>query len=885
MQEIQGYEIKEKIYEDKTIVIFRGNMIGEGSKPVIIKTLNAKTANLKDASKLVYEYEITRRLNIDGILKIIRLEQVNGVPALIMEDTGVIFLKKYLEIPLSHMPTIFSISMQLVETIGKLHRNGVIHRNLKLDSIVIEPSSGHVQISDLSMAVEFSNEIQDSTICDMPIGALPYMSPEQTGILNRAVDYRSDYYSLGVILYEITTGRFPLYAKDSEEWIYAHVAQPPQHLREINPDIPKVFSQVVMKLISKNPEKRYQSAKGLLWDIKECQRQWTAKGKITPFTLGRMDLPGRLNGPSKLFGRKKEAGILKSEMDRVYNGQSMLVFVHGYAGVGKTALVDRIIKPLAVKKGFYIYGKCDQLQRKMPYAPLIEAFGKLMRQILSESHENLSEWKEKLLRALGDNGAVITEIIPEVELVIGPQSPVKELKLQEAQNRFRMTFRNFISVFAQRKHPLVLFLDDLQWVDTASLQLLKYLCQYRDNCYLLLIGAYRENEVTGDHPLISAAVEIKQAGIEVRYIPVKPLDLYDTCRYIADVLHSEVEKVHSLAGVFYRKTAGNPFFLEQLLQVVLRGENITFNAYEGYWIWDVKCLQKMGMPEDVVRFLTGKLKVLPENTRNVLEISAYIGNTFSIEILGSVCEMTISQTAAELQLAAQEGLVLPRNDASIFLPESDTGEYEFLHDCVRQAAYSLLTERQKKKLHLKIGRLMLKNVKEEKLEDEIISIMDQLNRGLDLVTLPEEKIKLAGFNLLAGRKAKDSTAYDAAANYFKSGIALLPENSWIEHYQLTYALYLERLQCEYLCGRLDEADRLFDLILEHVRTDVEKADVYSLKMALNSCAGDYLKAVQYGLMALRHIGYILPAKPGKAAIFKEIILFKWHMRGKKLKIC
>ena len=858
MLSFPGYKITEEIYDNNQLKIYRGHSVQDRT-PVLIKVLQAGASPV-EVARLMNEYEITLSLTIKGIIKPLRLERLGLNIALIMEDNGNISLGKYLLTSRLELSAFFFIALQLTETLGELHQLGIIHRDLRPENILIHPSTKQVYIIDFGSAVHLSRKGQNNLIPNPFVGTLAYMSPEQIGRMNMTVDQRSDYYSLGVILYEILTEQLPLQAGNHIQWVNAHLAQRPKYPREINPDIPPAVSAIIMKLLAKTPGERYQSALGLLADLKECQRQWSRAGVIDPFVLAHFDLSDRFRLPRKLYGREKEVEALTAAFKRVSSGQTELLVVHGYAGIGKTVLIQETLKPLVAEKGYFITGKFDQLQQNIPYAPIIQAFEDLIQQFLTESQASLTTWKGKLLQALGRSGAVITEVIPAVELIVGPQPPVESLQPREAQNRFRMVFRKFIQVLAQKEHPLIIFLDDLQWADQASLNLFQSISEDLNNRYLFLIGAYRDNEVTGANLLLSTLEELKREDIPVWQMALGSLDLTHTSQFIADTLHCAKERSESLAEILFRKTGGNPFFLSQLLQSAYEENLLSFNAGDGCFEWFPAVIHELPMADDVVKLMLGKLQKLPLESRNVLKLASCLGNSFNLKILAIVCEKSLEHTTADLWQSIVEGLVLPVNDT----------RYEFLHDRVQQAAYSLVSEEEKNETHVKIGRLILQNTSQDELDEKIFDVMDHLNRGLDLVKDPTERFKLAEYNLLAGKKAKSTTAYGSALNYFISGLDLLPDQAWDEHYQVCYDLHLERSDCEYLCSHFDQAEQLFDLLLSKAKTDLERADIYGIKMAFHLSQERYQASLRLGIKGLSLLGVSLPKNPGKIEFFKEI---------------
>ncbi|NSW90688.1 MAG: AAA family ATPase [Firmicutes bacterium] len=882
---LPDYIICEQIHENSRINIYRG-YTARHRVPVIIKALKKEAANSIGISRLIHEYEITRNLNIEGIIKAIRLEQAGSFFALIMEDIGAVSLRKYMQDHPVSLQNFLDIAVHLTEVLGRLHQKGIIHRDLKPENILIHPSMGKVYIIDFSSAELFPAESKNTLLSNNPAGTLEYMSPEQTGRLNIGIDQRSDLYSLGVIFYEIMTDQLPLQAEKPAEWIHAHLTRKPEPPDKINPDIPSVISDIIMKLLAKGAEERYQSAYGLLWDLKECKRQLIQTGRIEPFSIGRMDVSARFQLPRKLYGREREKEALKAAFDRVCEGQAETILVSGYPGVGKTMLINESLKPIVMEKGYFIMGKFDQLRQNIPYAPFAAAFGNLVKQLMTESQKELDRWKKRILCALGRNGAVVTEIIPELEWIIGKQIPVDVLSPKETENRFLLVFRDFVRAFARREHPLVLFLDDLQWSDPASVHLLKYLNQDANLHFLLFIGAFRENEVNGDHPLAEMLEESRKGKPHEKHISLLPMERNQVEKLVAETLHAESENTAALAEVLYRKSGGNPFFLGQLLTLIHDEGFLYFNTQEGCWKWELEAIQKLQPGEDVLETLLKKLQRLPEETREIMKLAACIGNRFDLETLAAVSGKSLEETASCLMPSILEGLVLTavnqKKNLTSAYPETMLSVFEFLHDRVQQAVYSLIPENEKKEKHIVIGRLLLQNTVRSSPEEKILSIMDHFNRSLELIYDPVERMELAGYNLMAGRKAKVSAAYASALQYFRSGRALLPDAAWEHAYSLSYDLHLELAQAEYLSGNVKAAEELFDAVIEKAGTELERAGVYGLKVILYAGMGKYAEAVRTGIHALENLGVKLPVHPKKLDYARELLLYKWYMRNKKI---
>jgi PAS domain S-box-containing protein len=653
------------------------------------------------------------------------------------------------------------------------------------------------------------------------------------------------------------------------ELVHAHLAKQPTPPHQIKPEISVVISQIITKLMAKNAEERYQSALGLKYDLETCLHSLKETGEIPVFEIGKRDIQDRFIIPEKLYGREQEVEILLDAFARVADGASELMLVAGFSGIGKTAVVNEVHQPIVKQRGYFIKGKFDQFNRNIPFSAFVQAFRNLMGQLLTEPDAVIQEWKTKIIEALGENGQVIIEVIPELEIIIGQQLPVSELSGNAAQNRFNLLLQKFIQVFTTKEHPLVMFLDDLQWADSASLQLIKLLTANNKNPYLLLIGAYRDNEVNPTHPLILTLNEINNIGTTVNTITLQNLSYLKLNQLVADTLGCAEEFAWSLSQLIYQKTQGNPFFTTQFLKALHHDKLIEFNLLEGCWQCDITKINQQALTDDVVEFMTFQLRKLPLSTQQVLRLAACIGNQFDLKILAIVSEQSEIETASYLWNALQEGLILPQSDVYKFYiceekqavcqENSEIVAYKFLHDRVQQAAYSLIPDEQKPTTHLRVGQLLLKNTSSAAIEANIFEIVSQLNQGIDIITQQSEKFNLAQLNLIAGRKAKASTAYRAAVKYLASGRELLPENSWNTHYSLTFGLYRELAECEYLTGNLNQAEKLFDLALHHAQDKFDKADIYAIQMYLKMTQGENIQAAcEAGLQGLSIMGMQLP---------------------------
>ncbi len=767
------------------------------------------------------------------------------------------------------------VAVQVVDALGELHQGDLVHGSIRPQEILIDDDTGEVRLGGLGISALIRGQMSlydEAYLREY----LPYISPEQTGRMNSSVDHRSDFYSLGITFYELLSGKPPFQADDPLELIHAHIARNPQPLVELNGNLPEVLSEIVMKLLAKNAEERYQSAFGLRVDLYACLTQLRQRGEIVSFALGREDVPERLTIPQKLYGREAEIAELLSAFEGVAQGDTQVVLVSGHAGIGKTALVQEVQKLIVQQRAYFIMGKFDPYQPSVPYASLTQAFGGLIRQILTESDQQVETWRERLEQALGRNAQIIIDAIPEVELVIGPQPPVSELPPTEAQNRFNFVVQNFVHTFATQEHPLVLFLDDMQWADRPSLNLVAHLLAHADTKYLLVIGAYRESDVDPGHPLSLMLGEIEESGKTIRALKLGSLSATYVDQLVADTLHSEIEPARPLAQQCLEKTAGNPFFLNQFLMALYEDEHLYFERKLGQWRWDLEAIQDLRITDNVLDLMAGKIRKLSEPTQLTLQLAACVGSAFDLDTLAEVSEKSPGEVVIDLQSAVKEGLILPPEEGGHFREITKQGRqsYCFLHDRVQQAAYSLIAEDLEKEIHLKIGRLMLENSPQIEQDEKLLDIVAHLNRGVELIISEVEFTQLARLNLLAGQRAKAAVAYEPALSYLRAGTDILRVDRWGTQYELCYALHMELAECEYLSGNLDQAEMLFDIILNHAGTNLDKAKVYRIKLALYQNIGQSQQALDCGIEGLRLMGYRLPVAPSKIAILVEILRAK-----------
>jgi PAS domain S-box-containing protein len=690
-------------------------------------------------------------------------------------------------------------------------------------------------------------------------GTLAYMAPEQTGRMNRSVDSRSDLYALGVTFYEMLTGQLPFTAADPMEWVHCHIARQPVPPTEQVAGVPGPLAAIVMKLLAKTAEERYQTAAGVTADLRRCQAEWEATGRIGPFPLGTHDASDRLLIPEKLYGREREIDALIAAFGRVVaQGTTQLVLVSGYSGIGKSSVVNELHKVLVPPRGLFASGKFDQYTRDIPYATLAQAFQSLVRSLLSQSEAELGQWRDSLSEAVGPNGQLIVNLVPELELVIGKQPPVADLPPQDAQNRFQMVFRRFLRVFAHKEHPLALFLDDLQWLDAATLDLLEHLVTHSEVRHLLLVGAYRDNEVSPSHPLLRTLEAIRKAGARVEEIVLAPLRLDDVGQIVADALHCAPERVRPLAQLVQEKTGGNPFFAIQFFTALAEEGLLAFDPITQAWQWNMDRIRAKSYTDNVVDLMAGKLKRFSVTTQEVLKQLACLSNITEIATLTLVQGEKEGTVHTALWEAVHAGLVVQHGSS-----------YKFPHDRIQQAAYSLIPDEHRADIHLHIGRVLLASMTADQLTEHLFDVANQLNRGAARLIDRDEKAQVATIDLRAGRKAKESAAYTSACVYLAAGMALLDDQDWDSQYELTFSMWRERAKCELLSGNFEKAEQLILELLQRCASKVDQAAVYRLKVLLHTVKSENAQAVASALTCLRLFGIDIPTHPTREQVQAE----------------
>ncbi|AEF99558.1 PAS domain S-box protein [Methylomonas methanica] len=854
---VPGYTLIAPVCETGDLHIYQACRTLDGL-PVLLKMPSAARPAPVLLRRLEHELEMARDLDSSRIARPLALERQAGNAALVLAQGPVKTLASLLDSPLN-VPTFLRIAIGITDALAEIHRHELVHKDIKPEHVLLDDAD-HVWLTGLGIASRLPRERQAPEPPEIIDGTLAYMAPEQTGRMNRSIDSRSDLYALGITFYQMLTGVLPFTGNDPMEWVHSHIARQPISPNQRVGGLPEPMSNMVMKLLAKTAEDRYQSAAGVGADLRNCQKQWESVGHIDSFPLGAQDVSDRLLIPEKLYGRQAEIDTLLAAFDQILTtGVPELVLVSGYSGVGKTALVNELYKALVSSRGLFAAGKFEQYKRNIPYATLIQALQNLVRQILGKAEAEVAMWRDMIQQAVGMNGQLIVSLVPEVELVIGKQTPLSVLAPKEAQNRFQMVLRRFLGVFARPEHPLVLFLDDLQWLDAATLELIEQLVTGSEVCHLLLVGAYRDNEVGPTHILMRMLDAMRKREAGLREIVLAPLAIEDVSSLIADSLHCDLGRVQPLASLVFQKTGGNPFFVIQFLTALAEEKLVVFDAGARCWSWDLARIHAKGYTDNVVELMVGKLNRLPAATLSTLEQFACLGHVAQISILTKVCGQSADALHASFWEAIRLGLVLCQGVT-----------YTFSHDRVREAAYSLIPVEKRKSTHWKIGKLLLDDTASQARDEGFFDLINHLNLGRPLHATREEKSELAELNRQAGCRAMASAAFAAAMQYFDTGLKLLEKGAWLNQYSLALTLHQEAAEAACLCGRYDRLNELAEAVHLQAASLLDEIPIYETEIRALTAQGQLLPSIRHGLIVLGRLGMPLSEEPTAAEVEEHL---------------
>jgi predicted ATPase/transcriptional regulator with GAF, ATPase, and Fis domain len=860
-----GYRLTAELSRDAHAVLWRAERRADGAR-VLLK-MATPGAQPSAAAAIRREHALLATLAGPGLPRAVGLADADGQTALVLEDPGGALLATALETGPLPLAAALALGRSVASSLTTLHRAGVVHKHVNPFTVLAGAAGGDATLIDFALASRLSQETQVLVAPNRLPGRLAYISPEQTGRMNRVVDYRTDLYSLGATLYHALTGAPPFESDDALEIVHWHIARPPRDLQHRNPVVPGVVSRLVLKLLAKTVEQRYQSATGVVADLDVCLAA-LGRGETPPFfDLATRDARDRFTLPQALYGRSAETAVLLQAFEHACEGPPVLMLVEGYSGVGKTSLVQEVHKPITARHGRFLSGKFDQLDRSVPYGALIQALRALVRELLAGSDAEIAVLAADLRRAIGATASVLEPVMPELASLLGPLEPVPPLGPTESQNRFVYALQGFLSVIAGPDHPVVIFLDDLQWADRGTLAVVESLVTSPAVTHLLIIGAFRDHEVGPEHALTRTVGHLRESGARVRTVAVPPLQVAHIKQLVADALGTDDGDVRALAGLVHEKTGGNAFFALQLLRALHADGTIAFDDASGQWRVDLARVRLAQRTENVIDLMTRELDRLPGATAPLVTLAACIGNTFSIATLAIADVSSRAQVARDLWPAVHAGLVVPLGDAYEQLQEPDETQliaadprFRFLHDRVQQAAYGRIAAADRAPVHLRLGRLLLgdHDGRGTVPDDDLFDIVNHVNVGLGLVDAADERLRLASLNLAAGRRAKASAAFPAALAYFDAGVVLLPDDRWAEAYALAFALATEQAECAYLCGQFERADATVDAIVRQARSRMDKAAAYRIRVVQYENLARYADAVGAGREALAMFDLVLP---------------------------
>ena len=868
--------LPSKIYfENEIYTLYKAFDIKANSE-VIYKIPKSSSVSGGDVNRLKNELNISKLITSDRIGKSFRLDKIDHKYVLVREFIKGIELKEKFVGGINDISAFLDVAISIVEAIKDLHDSGVYHKDINPTNIIID-KTGRTTLIDLGIGAKI---IGTAEVVDEEFnGTLDYISPEQTGRVNRKVDLRTDFYSLGVTLYYLTCGQLPFSGDETMELVHKHIAAEIPLLHIHFNFVPLLYSRIIAKLMAKNPDDRYQSASGILFDLSKSKEIIDAKDSLIDqdnYKLGQLDLLAELRFPDHLYGRDRELAKLNEAIENLKEHSRKLILIGGKSGTGKTALAQKL-KEIAFKKGcLFIEGKFDHLQKSIPYSAFITGLQNRIDDILLGDQVQIKFWSDRFKKVLGRYGRIIVDILPDLELLIGAQEEIPLLGGIEGQYRFNNTFLGFIKALGSKENPAVFLIDDLQWADLGSITILQNLLQETSNTGILIVGTYRVNEVHISHPISLMIRTLKENGLDPEEIILEDLSFEDLLQLCMDCF-TGANKIHELTEIIYQKTNGNAFFAVQLLKGLHKQGSIYINTTTYIWEWDIDKIKDSETSLNVVEYMMAKLANLSAEAFNVLTYASCFGNSFERKILESIMSVSYEEFDRGIDEALIIGLL------NKITGNKDKRIYQFAHDRIQQAAYHSLKKEDREKLHLTIGRTLLKIVPEDQKGERHFEIVNQMNNGIDFITSSEEKKLLLGLNISASRMAKESAAYDIGLNYSKTGILFLLENHWKTDYTNSLIIYNEISENAFLKTSFDEAHHHIDTIIKNAKTILDAEMAYKLKVLAYHAQNQLLDSIQTGLFFLDKLGVKLPKNPGTLAIFRSFLGTRWSLRNENVK--
>ena len=876
------YTLFELITENKIESVYRASN-NNSHKNYILKIIKPEFNTIYINERLENELNIGKQINCSCIIKPIEIYNHNNSTSLVCENAEGIILNRYINNERLSIEKSLEIALHLISAIIEIHRKQVVHKNIHPENVLYNPLDGAIKIMNLRFASAYRETIQVKANQNLMGINLNYISPEQTGRMNRSVDYRTDLYSFGIILYELLTGQCPFSGSDPAETIYNHIAKIPTEPSVKNTLVPEVLSNIVLKLIEKNPDKRYQNAQTIKRDLEYCYQQYLSHKGIPDFEIACNDISSNFTLSQKIYGRDNEKQKIIQLFEKCRAGEKQLLLLSGVSGSGKTTLVHEALNQLTQYKLFFIEGKFNKFSVNNPYSGIIDAVKSLIEQVLTKEKEQVENFKQQILNSIPASGQTLIDLIPEIEHIIGQQAATEEIDAEERLNRFRLNFVKFIQTFAQKEHPLVIFLDDIQWADNSSLQLLENLLTSSQSRYFMLIYALRHNEIESEHPVHQFITQIESSDIQAQNIILESIELEDTAELLKDTLKRDFKEIYNLAKSVHLKTKGNPFYIKQFIKNLINQRLISFDFDKTMWVWDIKKIHSMSYTDNTAHYMIEVIQKLPPNMIEILKIASCIGLKFDLKTLALVNKMELKPTAGHLNIAIREGLITPINEAFGFntdMFDEYNFTYKFLHDNIHQAFYSLIPDKDKKEIHLNIGKVIEENSFGQANKNLLFNIVAQKNRAIEILNDENEILKLAELNLEAGKRAKEKAAYSSSLEYFQIGLNLLPYTAWTKNYNLKYSLSIETAEAAYLTKDYERSELLIIDILKNAKNLTDKAPAYIIRIQSYKAMNKMRISLDAGIDALKAFGYHFPKKPKKTDILKALIKLKLTI-GKK----
>ena len=870
--ELPGYQVIKKIYEGHNSIVYSGMKLDDKNEAVIIKTPITKLPNTSAANRIKHEFAISQRIQspYKVCYKELKVHPHYGYVLIEADDHSEVLANMIPENGFT-VSVFLEIAIQLAQGLSDIHRSKIIHRDIKPNNIIINPITGFTKYIDFDNAITMY-QLQSAAATCISAGTLSYFSPEQTNRVNRAIDYRTDFYSLGVTFYQLLCGKLPFLTNNILELIHCHIAEKPIPLHQISTAIPLSLSNIVMKLLEKDAEMRYQNAITLLTDLKRCADDWAKNKAITPFILGQDDISEYFNIPQKLYGRETELGLLRDAVDRIsaLSSRPEICLVLGPPGIGKTVLVNEIQPAVVKKKGYFLSGKFDQLNRNTAYSALTDAIRNWVKQVLAYGEKEVIIWKKQLQQALGNNAQLMIELIPELELIIDKQPFVQALDPIQSKNRFHQVFQNLLSVLATFNHPIVLFLDDWQWADSASLQLLEVLMKSPDINNFLLIGAYRDMEVNQMHPAAVSIEAMRQAGVPLSTTRVLALDLLTVNQWISDATKTSNENTLPIVQLAYEKTEGNPFFIKMFFQTIY--EQGLLYITERQWQWDLEKIRQQPATDNVMDLMANKIQSFSSATQNALSLASCIGHQFDFNTLEIITQKTNEELIIDLQQAVEGGLLIQKDNV-----------VTFVHDKIQEAAYKNTRLEDRIAVHLTIGRMLQDRLTPESSAEHFFAVVNHLNQGWVQIKDKIEQFNLLKLNIQASRKAKQSIAYSIALNHLHMAEQILAEvNINNQNSAEAFDLFKELAEVEYLNGNLQESKKYIDIAQDHTTNVLEKVEIYNLLIIQKTLAAEYQTSIQIGCLALELLGVNISAENIVESLNIELFNVQENLKNKTM---